>query len=403
MRFAGRIRLLVTLLAGVLAAGHLTEAPALGAPKRPAPQMCGKLGRQGLCRRPQSRLPARPLVPAVAPFVSSARPAPARTQTPAPTSTPALPRFFASDSVWNTPLAPDAPIDVTSPQRMTAFRADISRQIQQRIGPWIEDRSNSTPIYVVGPDVPLSPVRIDKGGSVLRKPLAGVPIPPNAKAAHGVDAHMTIYQPSTDTMWEFWHMARDARGWHAGWGGGMRRVSESPGYYTPAAWEGLPDTMGWNWGSTASSLPIAAGMATLAELRRGRIDHALAINVPAPCADVFAWPAQRTDGTSREVACLPEGARLRLDPALDISKLHLPPVTRMLAEAAQRYGMIVRDRTKHATTFFAEDPTPTGQDPYRGPGGLYGGLTARQLITPFPWGSVQMLETKYCTHAPCLR
>jgi hypothetical protein len=271
----------------------------------------------------------------------------------------------------------------------------------QRIGPWIEERSNSTPIYTVGPDVPPSPVRIDRGGSVLAKPLAAVPIPPNAKAAAGVDAHMTIYQPSTDTLWEFWHMAKDATGWHAGWGGGMRHVSTSPGYYTSAAWEGLPDTMGWNWGSTASSLPIAGGMATLAELRRGRIDHALAINIPASCAGYFAWPAQRTDGTATDANCLPEGARLRLDPALDISKLSLPPVTRMLAEAAQRYGMIVRDQTKHATTFFAEDVTPSGQDPYRGPGGLYGGLTARQLITPFPWGSVQLLQSKTCTRAPC--
>ena len=52
----------------------------------------------------------------------------------------------------------------------------------------------------------------------------------------------------------------------------------------------------------------------LDELKAGRIDHALAINLPAPRAGVFAWPAQRTDGTGPPTA-LPEGARLRLDPA----------------------------------------------------------------------------------------
>ena len=28
-----------------------------------------------------------------------------------------------------------------------------------------------------------------------------------------------MYQPSTDTLWEFWLMRRAADGWHARWGG----------------------------------------------------------------------------------------------------------------------------------------------------------------------------------------
>ena len=58
------------------------------------------------------------------------------------------------------------------------------------------------------------------------------------------------------------------------------------------------------------------------ELKRGRIDHALAINLPAPRAGTFAWPAQRTDGTG-DATTLPEGARLRLDPTLDLDQLNL--------------------------------------------------------------------------------
>jgi hypothetical protein len=62
---------------------------------------------------------------------------------------------------------------------------------------------------------------------VLRQ---GVPIPAAAKPAEGTDQHMVVWQPSTNTMWEFWH-AQDVNGaWHARWGGRMTDVSSSPGF-----------------------------------------------------------------------------------------------------------------------------------------------------------------------------
>jgi hypothetical protein len=410
MGLAGRLRLLVVaLLVAAVAAGGSAPAPASAArkvkcsakrQKQKQRQRQKQRQKQKRCRRrPAGNRSASARPPAGPPAASPPAARPGR----AGGRGAAVPRLFAPDSVWNAPLAPSAPIDPSSRERMAAFRADIARQMNARIGPWIEERSNSTPIYTVGAAQPTVPVRIDRGGARLAPALAAVPIPANAQPAAGVDAHLTIYQPSTDTMWEFWHAARDSLGWHAGWAGGMRRVSANPGYYTNAAWDGLAPGAGWDWGSTASSLPIAGGTATIAELRRGRIGHALAINIPAPCAGVFAWPAQRTDGTSTAPDCLPEGARLRLDPALDLSKLRLPRVTRMLAEAAQRYGMVVRDRTGHATTFFAEDARPTGSDPYFGPRGLYAGLRPREIATPFPWGSVQLLDMSLCTRAPCRR
>ena len=36
----------------------------------------------------------------------------------------------------------------------------------------------------------------------------------------------------------------------------------------------------------------------------------------------------------------------------------------MIAQAAQRYGMIVRDQTGWAIAMFIQDPTPTGTDPF---------------------------------------
>jgi len=185
----------------------------------------------------------------------------------------------------------------------------------------------------------------------------------------------------------------------------MQHVSTNAGYYSNSVWDGLDVLQGWDWGSTASSLPMIAGTAMLSELRAGHIDHALAINIPEPCKTWFSWPAQQTDGTSAQLStCMLEGAHLRLDPKLDLSKLNLPPVTRMFAQAAQKYGLIVRDRTGagNDTTFFGEDPTPTGTDPYRGPGGFYGSLSARDVATRFPWSSLQLLKMTACFKAPCV-
>ena len=45
----------------------------------------------------------------------------------------------------------------------------------------------------------------------------------------------------------------------------------------------------------------------------------------------------------RTASSLPEGAHLRLNPNLNLAALHLPRLTLMIAEAAQRYGIFVRD------------------------------------------------------------
>src|SRR5207244_11663659 len=116
-------------------------------------------------------------------------------------------------------------------------------------------------------------------------------------------------------------------------------------------------------------------------LAAGHIDHALALDVPDARSGIFSWPAQRTDG-SGGLGDLPEGARLRLDPRLDVGSLNLSPMARMMAEAAQRYGIVVRDRTRPAVAFFAQDAV--GSDPYRGPGAPFGGKPPAERLAGSP-------------------
>jgi hypothetical protein len=142
---------------------------------------------------------------------------------------------------------------------------------------------------------------------------------------------------------------------------------------------------------------VIGGTMLLHELKTGRIDHALAINLPAPRSGVFAWPAQRTDGTGPATA-LPEGARLRLDPTLDVSTLHLPKLTRIIARAAQRYGFVVRDQTHHGISLFGEVPTHASRREYQR---YFKGRTPAQLLANFPWDRLQVLAMHLCTAAPC--
>jgi len=317
---------------------------------------------------------------------------------------PRTARLFAPDSVWNAALSSDAPLDPSSDARVGALVDEVADEVRRGVGPWISESHYSTPLYVVRGAQRRVRVKLDAGSwaDSLRGALAaGVPIPRGARPADGSDGHLTIHQPSTDTMWEFWRAVKRPDGWHASWGGVMRRVSQSPGYYTDAAALGLKPQEGWNWGSTATSLPVIGGTILSEELRRGRLDHALALSVRDACARIFTWPAQRTDGGLRGDDCLPEGAHLRLDPSLDVGALDLPPITRILAEAAQRYGIIVRDVTHTAVGFYAEDPTPTGRQPYTGTGGLYGGLEPWEFLPRFPWKHLQLLRMYLCAKAPC--
>jgi len=143
--------------------------------------------------------------------------------------------------------------------------------------------------------------------------------------------------------------------------------------------------------SSACSLSIAGGLITLEDLEKGTINHALAIAVPNTRDGVYAAPAQRTDGASGEASSLPEGAHLRLNPSLDLAALHLPHFTLMLAEAAQRYGIFVRD-TAANVAFYAQDPTPTGANPYTGKLGYYEGKSPAALLAAFPWSDLQLLK-----------
>jgi hypothetical protein len=247
--------------------------------------------------------------------------------------------------------------------------------MQTRKGPWINTTKWSVPVYTVGRDVPRVYVKLDNNKPALQADFASVPVPADALPSPDTDGWLAIYQPATDTYWDFWRMRRAPDGWHAVWGGKMADASSNPGYFLDRR------------GASASGVPLLGGLITIAELRAGRIDHALAMAVPTTAAGSFVWPAQRSDGKTTGPSAIPEGTRFRIDPAVDLDKLGLTPAGLAIARAAQRYGIIVRDGAGNVT-FYAEDPRPSGANPY---GTLFRGRYPDEVLRGFPWDRLEVV------------
>jgi hypothetical protein len=254
---------------------------------------------------------------------------------------------------------------------------------------------------------------------------AGVPIPADAHAAVGTDGEVQIYQPSTNTYWDFWRFQKDVSGnWDACWGGAIDNVSQSDGVF--------PSDLG----ATASSLPLIGGVVRIDELRAGHIDHAMGLilannlkssvvpaNAPAGVTNGVSWPATRSDGISTSDTAIPEGLRLRLppectsppaapiSPCITLSSYDLSPVAMTIAVAAQKYGFVVYDSGPRFTpsirlgdpTTYTNQPSPNLANPYTtGPGvggvgdtGLFAGVSPSLVMENFPWDQLQALPFNY--------
>lgn len=297
--------------------------------------------------------------------------------------------IFASSSFWYAPIPVDAPLHPNS----AGFVSDFLRQKKAFYGTVsINLESWASPVYVVGPDVPTTQVEqwlcftLTARHPGLIPQWAAVPIPRYAQAAKGTDSEMTIYQPATNTLWEFWRARNTDGRWQACWGGRMQNVSGSDG-----RWPTI-------YGTTATGLPFLGGQITAEELLRGEIRHVIGIAlVEAEAANVVSWPAMRSDGWNpkKEPNRIPEGLRFRLDPSVNIDALKMHPVGKIIARAAQKYGFIVWDKAG-AITLRAQNPksyTTVGlPDPYPT---LFNGTPSYAVLNGFPWDRLQFLPMDY--------
>lgn len=304
-------------------------------------------------------------------------------------------RFFAPNSIWNDPLTSNAPLDPLSSQIVGHL---LQQEATETVG--VQTLQYGVPIYTVGANQPMVPVTMPTNPQ-LNHVMSAVPVPTNAQPAQGTDGNLVVWQPSTNTMWEFWRFSGSPGHWTAQWGGKMLDVSGSPGFYRNIVTSSGQVLQRADWGAPASSLALVGGVMTISQLESGHIDHALSLAVGQPRAHVWAWPAQRTDGSNPGAYAVPEGAHFRLPANLNLKALHLPHFVYMMAVAAQKYGIIVNNGTA-GLAFRAEDPQQFidrhGYNPFLGPadepgtpGALFDGWPP-QMIRLFPWSHLVLLR-----------
>ncbi len=181
--------------------------------------------------------------------------------------------------------------------------------------------------------------------------LQGVPIPDSARPDPSLDAHLTIVDRAANCEYDLYGAHRSADGWHAVWANSTRL--DGSGVYP------------FGMGAKASGFANLAGLIWPQELRSGHIDHALFFAYPSTKSGGPVSPATSSDGRLDGAGAMPEGARVQLDPSLDLDTLGLQPYQRTIAAALQTYGMILGD-TGGALGLYAVGRQSFATDPYEG-------------------------------------
>jgi hypothetical protein len=315
---------------------------------------------RGHGRRPRSGTARRVGVPAavlgVLVAVSSCTAPVSTDPPPAVDSTQSDRPLFAPESPWYLPIPADPEVDDDSADMVEALTEDGSGfALFEQYGVPVYEADSSTPAVTVT-------CTKDWGACPLEEAL--VRIPDEATPSPGSDAAMVVIDRVAGRVYDFWQAERTSDDeWRVSWG-------------TYAMFGG--DGSGRGGGATAAGTNLLAGLVRMEELEAGRIDHALALVSDKSCPDVFRYPALKTDGHASEPPCIPQGARVQLDPSIDVASIpDITPGEVAVARALQTYGGYVRDSAGTALGIGFETPTDGDDDFYR-------------EVAGFPWDYYDM-------------
>jgi hypothetical protein len=277
-------------------------------------------------------------------------------------------RLFQPGSAWNLAIPSNPALDAASGAQVAYLSSGTNPGIADLydFGVPIWDADASTPKY-----------RIDCtrawGTCELEREL--VPIPDNARPSMldrlGGDGAMVVIDWSTRKAYEFYAAEKTSSGWTTGWGG----IVSIDGPGTPGQ-------------AVGAGLSRLAGVVRADEIASGVIDHALVLSTNNACPSVYRYPASKTDGRSSRSDCVPEGARIQLDPSIDVNALAgATRAEKIVARALQVYGAYVIDNGGAKMAYIFE--VPSGEaDPYCG-SGLCSDYQAMQHI---PWSRLRVLR-----------
>lgn len=267
---------------------------------------------------------------------------------------------FHAASPWNTPIG-DAP-------RIDPASAAMMRRLQSEAGRLKADHKKwSIPLFVVdAAKAPRVTGLFTKTSNPLIDPngtgkVSGLPIPKGAWPDPERDGHMLIIDP---TLMVSWDLSRAMRLRDGSWRASRIDIWDLKGMGVRRPFKGRT---WWSYGARGSGFPLIAGLIRPEEITAGEIRHALVFSSPITRKSVvpngpleLCPPASRSDGTQYGPDTIPMGARLQLDPALDLDRLGLSPEIKVIARALQRYGMYNSDSTHEVFKLYLQNLGPDG-------------------------------------------
>jgi hypothetical protein len=291
----------------------------------------------------------------------------------APAST-GLAKYFASDSLWNTPV-PD------NPQLASNSSAIAAMLDQSGFGFQLNQSAWAVNVAVAPPGTPRTSVH---GPDWT---IDNVPITPDSYGTKDSDGHLVIIDQELGKIWNFMG-AGNLPSDHQATAGGVFDIDGS-GWWDPNAGGGP-------WTGRSSNASYLGGLILPEELKAGAIHHALAVGVDVSLmSDSPAKPALTTDANGVPGG-VPNGTRLQLDPNLDLDSLGLGREARIVAEALQEYGAFVIERTSGFALYFQSNQN-LPSDPYASMN--FSGLDQKlhdhwQVVAPQAPKSYDSMETQ---------
>lgn len=260
------------------------------------------------------------------------------TETPVTTFGPSSGRPFADDSAWNAAIVQSPVIDSASPAVAVYLGSDGRA--------YADIYEYGDPTYNAWASTPRYRINCTEPWGICPLEQQMVPVPNGATPAPGSDGAMVVIDWPNRTAYDFWQARKTTTGWTASWGGVTNIDGDGRG------------------GATGAGLSVLAGLIRTYEIRQGHIDHALVFATDNACRNTMRFPATKTDGVSTRSDCIPEGARVQLDPSINVEQIPgITPGEKAVARALQIYGAYARDNGGAKMAFAFENPA--GEvDPY---------------------------------------
>jgi hypothetical protein len=274
-------------------------------------------------------------------------------------------RPFAATSVWNTPIAANPAIDRNSAAMVRSVTA--SNTATANLYEYGE------PVFTAVAGTPTARVTCTEDWGTCDVEKRTMRIPADARPTSGSDGRMIIVDLVDRVVCDFWQARRTGAGqWTTSWG-------------TCADLAGTGS--GPNGGATGAGINALTGVVRTFEMRNLHIPHTLSVATNNSCSGQFRAPAVKTDGESGRSDCVPEGARLQLDPSIDVDAIpNMTPGERAVARALQTYGAINRDNC--GSNLCVQFEAPFGEaDPYPA-----AGFSGDYYTMPhIPWNRLRVL------------